>query len=90
MSSYGIGITRAVAALAEQTYDEKGLCWPRVVAPADVHLPLTKLIIRPRPGSDTVQPLDSGIFSFTRNLAGGMSLRNLLPAAVREEPRDAS
>jgi prolyl-tRNA synthetase len=38
MGSYGIGITRAVAALAEQTLDEKGLCWPRSVAPADVHL----------------------------------------------------
>jgi len=27
-----------VAALAEQTYDDKGLCWPRAVAPADVHV----------------------------------------------------
>ena len=41
MGSYGIGITRAVAALAEQTYDDKGLCWPRAVAPADVHLVAT-------------------------------------------------
>jgi len=38
MGSYGVGITRAVAALAEQTYDESGLCWPREVAPADVQL----------------------------------------------------
>jgi prolyl-tRNA synthetase len=38
MGSYGVGITRAVAALAEQTFDEKGLCWPRAVAPADVHV----------------------------------------------------
>ncbi|HTZ45159.1 MAG TPA: proline--tRNA ligase [Jatrophihabitans sp.] len=38
MGSYGVGITRAVAALAEQTYDEKGLCWPREIAPADVQL----------------------------------------------------
>jgi prolyl-tRNA synthetase len=41
MGSYGVGITRAVAALAEQTYDDKGLCWPRAVAPADVHLVAT-------------------------------------------------
>ena len=41
MGSYGIGITRAVAALAEQTHDEKGLCWPRIVAPADVHIVAT-------------------------------------------------
>ncbi|GAA2397432.1 proline--tRNA ligase [Streptomyces glaucosporus] len=38
MGSYGIGVSRAVAALAEQTADDKGLCWPREVAPADVHL----------------------------------------------------
>ena len=41
MGSYGIGITRIVAALAEQTHDDKGLCWPRSVAPADVHLVAT-------------------------------------------------
>jgi prolyl-tRNA synthetase len=38
MGSYGIGVSRAVAALAEQTADAKGLCWPVEVAPADVHV----------------------------------------------------
>ncbi|ANW17797.1 proline--tRNA ligase [Streptomyces clavuligerus] len=38
MGSYGIGVSRAVAALAEQTADEKGLCWPAEIAPADVHV----------------------------------------------------
>ncbi|WGX94785.1 proline--tRNA ligase [Nocardioides sp. L-11A] len=38
MGSYGIGVTRAVAAIAEDTLDEIGLCWPRHVAPADVHV----------------------------------------------------
>ncbi|WP_246591645.1 proline--tRNA ligase [Nocardioides daeguensis] len=38
MGSYGIGVTRAVAAIAENTLDEIGLCWPRHVAPADVHV----------------------------------------------------
>jgi prolyl-tRNA synthetase len=38
MGSYGIGVTRAVAAIAEDTLDEIGLCWPRHVAPYDVHL----------------------------------------------------
>jgi prolyl-tRNA synthetase len=38
MGSYGIGVSRAVAAVAEQTLDEIGLCWPRSIAPADVHL----------------------------------------------------
>jgi prolyl-tRNA synthetase len=38
MGSYGIGPSRAVAAIAEGTLDEHGLAWPREVAPADVHL----------------------------------------------------
>ena len=38
MGSYGIGASRAVAAIAEGTHDELGLSWPREVAPADVHL----------------------------------------------------
>jgi prolyl-tRNA synthetase len=38
MGSYGIGVSRAVAAIAEQSHDEKGLVWPRAVAPADVHV----------------------------------------------------
>ncbi|GAA4360440.1 proline--tRNA ligase [Paeniglutamicibacter cryotolerans] len=41
MGSYGIGVTRAVAALAESNHDENGLVWPRNVAPADVHLVVT-------------------------------------------------
>ena len=41
MGSYGIGITRAVAAIAEGTLDDIGLCWPRDVAPADVHVVAT-------------------------------------------------
>ena len=38
MGSYGVGVTRAVAALAEANHDAKGLIWPRSVAPADVHV----------------------------------------------------
>ena len=38
MGSYGIGVSRAVAAVAEQTYDEIGLSWPRSISPADVHV----------------------------------------------------
>jgi len=41
MGSYGVGVSRAVAAVAEQTLDDLGLCWPRSVAPADVHLVAT-------------------------------------------------
>lgn len=41
MGSYGIGVSRAVAAIAENTHDELGLVWPREIAPADVHLVAT-------------------------------------------------
>ena len=41
MGSYGIGISRAVAALAEAHHDEKGLIWPMNVAPAHVHIVAT-------------------------------------------------
>ena len=41
MGSYGIGVSRAVAAVAEQTLDEIGLSWPREIAPADVHVVAT-------------------------------------------------
>jgi prolyl-tRNA synthetase len=41
MGSYGIGVSRAVAAIAEQRHDDQGLVWPREVAPADVHLVAT-------------------------------------------------
>lgn len=38
MGSYGIGVSRAVAAIAEATHDEIGLRWPREIAPFDVHI----------------------------------------------------
>jgi prolyl-tRNA synthetase len=41
MGSYGIGVSRAVAAIAEQTLDALGLCWPAEVAPAEVHIVAT-------------------------------------------------
>ncbi len=38
MGSYGIGVSRAVAAIAELNCDDKGLIWPKEIAPAQVHL----------------------------------------------------
>ena len=38
MGSYGVGVSRAVAAVAENSHDERGLIWPRELAPADVHV----------------------------------------------------
>jgi prolyl-tRNA synthetase len=47
MGSYGIGVSRAVAAIAELTHDDLGLCWPRDVSPADVHV-----VIAGKPGGE--------------------------------------
>ena len=41
MGSYGIGPSRAVAAIAENTLDELGLAWPREISPVDVHVVAT-------------------------------------------------
>jgi prolyl-tRNA synthetase len=38
MGSYGVGVSRLVAAIAEQHHDEHGLAWPDAAAPADVHI----------------------------------------------------
>jgi prolyl-tRNA synthetase len=38
MGSYGVGVSRAIAAVAEQTLDESGLCWPAEIAPYDIHI----------------------------------------------------
>ena len=38
MGSYGIGVTRLVAVLAEANRDENGLIWPEAVSPADIYI----------------------------------------------------
>ncbi len=38
MGSYGIGVTRLVAVLAEANHDDKGLIWPAAAAPADIYV----------------------------------------------------
>jgi len=63
MGSYGIGVSRAVAAIAEQSHDAKGLIWPREVAPADVHVVAT--------GKDDAP------FVFAEELVAGLSVRGV-------------
>jgi prolyl-tRNA synthetase len=41
MGSYGIGVTRVMATIAEQHHDDQGLVWPVAVAPAEVHVVAT-------------------------------------------------
>jgi len=63
MGSYGIGVSRAVAAIAENSHDELGLVWPRGVAPADVHLVAT--------GKDAT------VFEKAAELAAGLERKGL-------------
>lgn len=58
MGSYGIGVSRAVAAIAEQHHDDKGLIWPREIAPADIHLIATGK--------------DDAVFEFAEELASSL------------------
>ncbi|WP_432892525.1 proline--tRNA ligase [Kribbella sp. CA-245084] len=63
MGSYGVGVTRAVAAIAEGNHDELGLVWPREIAPADVHLVATGK--------------DSAVFEKAAELAAELESRGL-------------
>ena len=74
MGSYGIGVSRAVAAVAEQTHDEIGLCWPREIAPADIHIVAT--------GKDD-QPFDVALQLATDLENSGMRI-------MLDDRRDAS
>ena len=38
MGSYGIGVSRVIAAIVEEHHDEQGICWPPAIAPYAVHL----------------------------------------------------
>lgn len=74
MGSYGIGVTRAVAALAEQTSDEIGLNWPAEIAPAKVHIVAT--------GKEDL-PFDTALKLGTQLEAAGISV-------MLDDRRDAS
>ena len=74
MGSYGIGVSRAVAAVAEQTYDEIGLNWPAEIAPADVHL--------------VAAGKDDSIFDYATKLALELETAGL--TVLFDDRRDAS
>jgi prolyl-tRNA synthetase len=74
MGSYGIGVSRAVAAIAEQTSDEIGLSWPAEIAPAKVHIVAT--------GKEDL-PFDTALTLATELEAIGISV-------MLDDRRDAS
>ncbi|MET7767500.1 proline--tRNA ligase [Nocardia sp. NPDC005366] len=54
MGSYGVGVSRMVAVIAEQQHDEKGLRWPSEVAPYDVHVVIANKDDAARAGAEQV------------------------------------
>jgi prolyl-tRNA synthetase len=59
MGTYGIGITRTVAAVIEQSHDENGIIWPMPIAPFQVHvLPVNQKHDASR---DTAEALVAGL-----------------------------
>jgi prolyl-tRNA synthetase len=54
MGSYGIGVSRLVAVIAEQHHDELGLRWPPAVSPFDVHLVIANKDAQARVGALTL------------------------------------
>ena len=63
MGSYGVGVTRALAALAEANHDDSGLTWPAHVAPAHVHVVATGK--------------DEAVFAAAENAATELSARGV-------------
>jgi prolyl-tRNA synthetase len=54
MGSYGLGVSRLVAVVAEQQHDELGLRWPSAIAPFDVHLVIANKDAEARAGAATL------------------------------------
>ncbi|WP_319455318.1 MULTISPECIES: proline--tRNA ligase [unclassified Mycobacterium] len=52
MGSYGIGVSRLVAVIAEQHHDDKGLRWPSSVSPFDVHVVIANKDVDARAGAE--------------------------------------
>jgi prolyl-tRNA synthetase len=52
MGSYGVGVSRLVAVIAEQQHDELGLRWPASVSPFDVHVVIANKDAQARTGAE--------------------------------------
>jgi prolyl-tRNA synthetase len=86
MGSYGVGVSRAVAAVAEQTADDSGLCWPAALAPFDVHVvPVGKA----KPGEESEQLVAAGRLAEELSAAGRRVLLDDRDASAGEKFADA-
>ncbi|MDU0314503.1 proline--tRNA ligase [Phycicoccus sp. M110.8] len=67
MGSYGVGVSRAVACVAEGNHDELGLRWPREISPVDVHVVAT--------GKDVTR--DPEVFSTAEDVTRSLEAQGL-------------
>ena len=67
MGSYGVGVSRAVACVAEGNHDELGLRWPREISPADVHVVAT--------GKDTTR--DPEVFATAEEITRALEAQGI-------------
>lgn len=76
MGSYGVGVSRAVAAVAENSHDETGLIWPRELAPADVHLVIAgkgpEIVVAAEQLADTLDGAGIRVMLDDRNVSPGV------------------
>jgi len=54
MGSYGVGVSRLVAVIAEQQHDQLGLRWPAAVSPFDVHVVIANKDAAARAGAEAL------------------------------------
>jgi prolyl-tRNA synthetase len=69
MGCYGIGVTRVVAAIAEEHHDDLGLVWPAVVAPYDLHL-----VVLPGKGDQAADVVAAGERLYDELAAAGVDV----------------
>jgi prolyl-tRNA synthetase len=59
MGTYGIGVTRTVAAVIEQRHDENGIIWPYPIAPYHVHV--VPVNVKDASTRDTAEAIYAGL-----------------------------
>jgi prolyl-tRNA synthetase len=83
MGSYGIGVGRLLACIAEHYHDERGLCWPISVAPYPIHLVVLGGKGGKQPGqvspSGAPEAAASSLYAAADNLSAGLTARGMEP-----------
>tara|TARA_B110000240_G_scaffold134883_1_gene149593 strand:- start:233 stop:661 length:429 start_codon:yes stop_codon:yes gene_type:complete len=63
MGCYGIGVSRIAAASIEQSHDEKGIVWPKSIAPFDI-----SIIAIGYTKNDTIKTYSDNLYNMLKNI----------------------